>query len=60
VLDTLVGRDGSVQEVKVISGDPELVQAAVTAVKQWRFQPPALEGNSGEFETRITVNFSLP
>jgi TonB family protein len=60
VLNTLVGRDGSVQEVKVISGDPELVQAAVTAVKQWRFEPPALEGNSGEFETRITVNFSLP
>jgi TonB family protein len=60
VLNTLVGRDGSVQEVKVISGDPELVQAAVTAVKQWRFRPPALEGNSGEFETRITVNFSLP
>jgi TonB family protein len=60
VLNALVGRDGSVQEVKVISGDPELVQAAVTAVKQWRFQPPALEGNTGEFETRITVNFSLP
>jgi len=60
VLNTLVGRDGSVQEVKVISGDPELVQAAVEAVKQWHFQPQRAQGNPVEFETRITVNFSLP
>jgi TonB family protein len=60
VLNTLVGRDGSVQEVKVISGDPELVQAAVEAVKQWHFQPQWVQGNPVEFETRITVNFSLP
>jgi TonB family protein len=60
VLNALVGRDGLVQGVNVISGDPELVQAAVTAVKQWRFQPQMLEGNPVEFETRVTVNFSLP
>ena len=60
VLNALVGRDGLVQGVKVISGDPELIQAAVAAVKQWRFQPQELEGNPLEFETRVTVNFSLP
>ena len=60
VLNALVGRGGSVQEVKVISGEPELVEAAVAAVKQWRFQPQRLEGSPVEFETRITVNFSLP
>jgi TonB family protein len=60
VLNALVGTGGLVQEVKVISGEPELVEAAVTAVKQWRFQPQRLEGNPVEFETRITVNFSLP
>lgn len=59
VLNTMVGRDGSVQDVKVISGDPELVQAAVEAVKQWHFQPPRVQGSPVEFETRITVNFSL-
>jgi TonB family protein len=60
VLNALVGKGGSVQEVKVISGEPELAEAAVEAVKQWRFQPQKLEGNPVEFETRITVNFSLP
>jgi TonB family protein len=60
VLNALVGTGGSVQEIKVISGEPELVQAAVAAVRQWRFQPQKLEGNPVEFETRITVNFSLP
>jgi len=60
VLNAMVGGDGSVQEVKVISGEPELVPAAVEAVKQWRFQPQRVKGNPVEFETQITVNFSLP
>jgi TonB family protein len=60
VLNTLVGKDGSVQEVNVISGDPELVHAAVEAVKQWHFRPQRAQDNPVEFETRITVNFSLP
>jgi len=60
VLNVLVARDGSVQEVKVISGNPELVRAAVEAVKQWRFQPQQVKNNPVEFETQITVNFSLP
>jgi len=60
VLNVLVARDGSVQEVNVISGNPELVRAAVEAVKQWRFQPQQVKNNPVEFETQITVNFSLP
>jgi len=60
VLNVLVARDGSVQEVNVISGNPELVRAAVEAVKQWRFQPQQVKDNPVEFETQITVNFSLP
>jgi TonB family protein len=60
VLNAFVGRDGSVQEVNVVRGNPELVQAAVEAVKQWRFQPQRVKGNPVEFETQITVNFSLP
>jgi TonB family protein len=60
VMKVLVGRDGSVQDVKVISGDPELVPTAVAALRQWRFKPPLLKSNSVEFETQVTLNFSLP
>ena len=59
VLNALVGTDGSVRELTVISGNPQLVQAAADAVRQWRFQPHRLKGEPAEFETRITVNFSL-
>jgi TonB family protein len=60
VLKALVGADGSVQELKVISGDPLLVQAATEAVRQWRFQPHHSKGQLTGFETRITINFLLP
>lgn len=60
VLNAVVGIDGSVHGIKVISGDPQLVQAAADAVRQWRFQPHLLKGKPAEFETRITVNFSFP
>lgn len=60
VMNALVGADGSVQEVRVVSGDPKLVQAASEAVRQWRFRPHLLKGNPVEFETQVTVNFSLP
>ena len=59
VLNTLVGTDGSVRELTVISGNPQLVQAAADAVRQWRFQPHRSKGEPAEFETQITVNFSL-
>ena len=59
VLNILVGTDGSVRDLKVISGNHQLVQAAVDAVRQWRFQPHRLKGEPAEFETQITVNFSL-
>jgi len=60
VLNALVGEDGSVRRVEVISGNPQLVKAAADAVRQWRFRPHHLKGRPVEFETRITVNFQLP
>ncbi len=60
VLNALVGTDGAVQELKLMSGDPLLVNAATDAVRQWRFQPHRVQGRPVEFETRITVNFALP
>jgi TonB family protein len=60
VLHALVGADGAVKELKVISGDPLLVKAAQDAVRQWRFKPHRLKGRLVEFETQITVKFALP
>ncbi|MGH9503968.1 MAG: TonB family protein [Terriglobales bacterium] len=59
VMNVLVGTDGSVRKLTVISGDPQLVNAAADAVRQWRFKPHQLKGKVVEFETRITVNFAL-
>jgi TonB family protein len=60
VLQTLIGRNGTVQEIKALSGDPQLVVAAADAVRQWRFRPYAPGGNPTEFETQIPVQFALP
>ncbi|MGH9544062.1 MAG: TonB family protein [Terriglobales bacterium] len=60
MLTALVGVDGSVQEVKVMSGNPQLAQAATDAVRQWRFQPRLLRGQPARFESRITIHFLLP
>jgi TonB family protein len=60
VLKALVGSNGVVRELKVMSGDPLLAKAATDAVRQWRFEPHRLKGRPVEFETRITVNFALP
>lgn len=60
VLTALVGTNGAVRELTVVSGNPLLANAATDAVRQWRFKPHQLKGNAVEFETRITVNFALP
>jgi TonB family protein len=60
VLQATVGKDGAVQELKVISGDPQLATAAADAVRQWRFLPFLKAGKPVEFETQVTVDFRLP
>ncbi len=60
VLDALVGNDGTVREVKVVSGDPQLAPAAIAAVRQWRFRPYTPQGQPVAFTTRVTVNFAIP
>ena len=59
VMKVLVGFNGLVRDIVVTSGDPQLVEAAANAVRQWRFRPHSLEGQPVEFETQITVNFAL-
>jgi TonB family protein len=60
VLDIRIGQDGSVQEVTLVSGPPLLAQAAIAAVRQWRFEVRLASGRPVEMQTRITLNFRLP
>lgn len=60
LLNALVGTDGSVRKLTVISGDPQLVKAATDAVQQWRFKPREQDGRAVVFETEIRVDFELP
>jgi periplasmic protein TonB len=59
VLLAVIGKDGTVQDVHVESGLPILAQAAMDAVKQWRYRPYLLNGEPVEVDSRITINFAL-
>ena len=59
VVAATIGRDGKVREVRPIRGNSVLLQAAVAAVRDWRYRPSELNGQPVEFETQITLNFSL-
>lgn len=56
-LHALIARDGTIQSLSVSSGSPMLAQAALDAVRQWRYRPYILNGQAVEVETFITVNF---
>ncbi len=58
-LHALIGRDGTIRELEVLSGHPLLVSAARDAVREWRYQPTLLNGEPVEVETYITVVFQL-
>jgi periplasmic protein TonB len=59
VLQALIGKDGAIQNLHVVSGHPMLTGAALDAVKQWRYKPYFLNGDPVEVETTINVNFTL-
>lgn len=60
ILDATVAQNGSVRYVKIISGPGSLADAAVRAVRQWRFSPALLNGKPVEVHQRITIAFKLP
>ena len=55
----VISKDGTIQELKVISGHPLLVNAAVAAVREWRYRPTLLSGEPVEVSTEIDVIFTL-
>jgi len=59
VLQALIGRDGNIEDLHVLSGPAILSSAAMQAVKQWRFRPYYLSGEPVETQARITVNFTI-
>jgi protein TonB len=59
MLQAIVGRDGSIQDLKVLSGPALLVRAALDAVKTWRYQPTLLNSEPVDVLTEIDVNFNL-
>jgi protein TonB len=58
-LDAVISKEGTIQDLKVISGHPLLVRAALDAVQRWRYQPTLLNGEAVEVATEIDVNFTL-
>jgi protein TonB len=59
VLQAVISKEGAIENLKVLTGHPMLVQSAIDAVRQWRYRPYILNGDPVEVETQITVNFSL-
>ena len=59
VLQAEISKDGTIENLHLVSGHPMLAPAAIEAVKQWRYRPYILNGEPVEVETQITVNFTL-
>jgi protein TonB len=59
ILEAVINRQGSVDQLRVVSGHPLLVQSAMDAVRQWKYRPTLLNGEPVEVVTTITVNFNL-
>ena len=59
ILQALIGRDGLIQGLRVISGPPILANAAEEAVKQWHFKPHHQGAEAVETQAKITVNFTI-
>jgi TonB family protein len=58
-LEALVGPDGSVKDVKVVSGPPLLRQAAIDAVRRWKYEPFRLNGKRITAQTQVQIDFKL-
>ena len=59
VLQAVISKAGTIENLHVVQGHPMLVPSALDAVKQWKYKPYFLNGEPVEVETVITVNFTL-
>lgn len=58
-LHAIIGKEGRIEDLKVVSGDHALVKAAIGAVRQWRYEPYSVDGEPLEIDTDIEVHFAL-
>jgi len=58
-LRAIIGTDGAIQSLQVVSGDPGFFQSALEAVRQWRYRPTILNGNPVEVDTFISVIYNI-
>ena len=59
MLQAIISKQGTIENLTVVTGHPMLAPAAIEAVRQWRYHPYILNNEPVEVETQITVNFSL-
>jgi len=59
VLHAVIAKDGSIENLTLVSGHPMLAPAAIDAVKQWKYKPYLLNGEPVEVDTEVLVNFTL-
>ncbi len=59
ILEAVLGEDGAVIDTKILRSIPELDQAAIDAVSQWKYEPTLLNGEPVELEMTVTINFTL-
>ena len=60
VLEVQIAEDGSVSNIRTLSGDPVLAAAATEAVRNWRYQPYRRHDHPAQFQTEVTLSFALP
>ncbi len=60
LLKAIIGKDGNIKELEVVSGNPMLNPTAIAAVQQWRYRPFLLNGEAVEVETNVSVIFQIP
>ena len=59
ILQAEISKDGTIENLRLISGHPMLAPSAIEAVKQWRYKPYMLNGEPVAVETTVMVNFTL-
>jgi TonB family protein len=59
ILEVQVAEDGSVSSIRTVSGDPLLAAAATEAVRTWRYQPYRQHNHASQFQTDVTLTFTL-
>lgn len=59
ILQATISKQGTIENLRVVSGPPMLQQAAITAVSRWRYRPYLLNGEPVEVETTVNVRFTM-